>query len=239
MHYQIHDNGGLPFKVVIHGNLHVDIYKYDCYDSRDFGLDEDGKTVYEENPFFSVTAMKIFVGESQPGPASVVSGEEYDGNTLLIRIGKNKYIFVGPTIYSFTSLSEIVDYYSPVGNNDVSYPYAKDIKGNYYLFVENVILYQTDDLDTKVKDDPYTYFYGMKHLGVKAFVGKIEDDNHYNLSYTSDPKERYESLTEDGQMYFKENRELLSKKTYIQMMKNFEKDNHIGVIQTEIIADRQ
>ena len=61
----------------------------------------------------------------------------------MICVSGDKYIYIGSEIYSFTTgngkENAIVKYISPIGNNDVPYPYA--ISGKYtYLMIEDVIL---------------------------------------------------------------------------------------------------
>ena len=63
-------------------------------------------------------------------------GEKFDGNSILLKLSKNKYVYIGSLIYSFNAYNEITTFISPVGNNDVPYPYAIDEKNNYYLLSE-------------------------------------------------------------------------------------------------------
>ena len=63
-------------------------------------------------------------------------GKFFDGNSILLKLSKNKYVYIGSVIYSFTSYNEITTFISPVGNSDVPYPYAIDEKNNYYLLLE-------------------------------------------------------------------------------------------------------
>ena len=57
-------------------------------------------------------------------------GDEFDGNSILVHISENKYVYIGSSIYSFESQAKIIRYISPVGNSDVPYPYAIDEKEN-------------------------------------------------------------------------------------------------------------
>ena len=61
------------------------------------------------------------------------------GNSILLQTGKNKYVYIGDGIRSFTTKNGdvIKKYYSPVGNNEVPYPYA--IGDKYvYIMLHNV-----------------------------------------------------------------------------------------------------
>ena len=107
--YQVHDNGGRPFTVKIQNNQNiVDVFRTD-----------NNQLVCHFNP------IKIFIGKSPLIPMTQYSGgygAEFDGNTILLQITEYKYVFIGWKIFSFETDSEIVEYASPVGNNDVPYP---------------------------------------------------------------------------------------------------------------------
>ena len=63
-----------------------------------------------------------------------------------------RYIFVGDSIFSFESEAEICKFSSPVGNNDVPYPWAADVDGRCYLVIENTVLSAVPE------GDPYDAF---------------------------------------------------------------------------------
>jgi hypothetical protein len=76
------------------------------------------------------------------------------GNTLLFKIDKDTYMYIGEKINLFTLLDdEIVDYKSPVGNSDVPYPYAVG-KKNTYLMIEDVYIKNSEKTG-----DPYKQYY--------------------------------------------------------------------------------
>jgi hypothetical protein len=101
---------------------------------------------------------------------------------------QHKYIYIGSSIKSF-EFNEIVKYVSPVGNNEVPYPYAIDKYNNVILFQDNIVLTKwTDKIDFD-NSDPYTTYYGhdmywynmlnkdfFKKYNVKNFFFKYEDD---------------------------------------------------------------
>lgn len=144
--YFTHDNGGRPFKVEVDTeNKNIVIYDEDGY----FG--DDG--VYVDQypcPILKIPSYeKIFIGESH--------GDFGLGNSILIKIKNNIYIYVGEYIYSFEIDDEIINYESPIGNSDVPYPYA--IGDKYvYLMIEQVKI-NKNDLQT---NDPYTHYYYLK-----------------------------------------------------------------------------
>jgi len=109
----IHDNGGRPFKVLIHPSS-IDIYakennKYQFFKKFDF--------------------INIWVGKDN------CNVEFSNGNSILIELTQNNYLFVGMEIVSFTLKYKVKDYYSPIGRNDVPYPWFIDEKNNVYLLV--------------------------------------------------------------------------------------------------------
>ena len=212
--YFIHDNGGRPYNVFIEGDpsgkCRVSIYKT--------GYSEgENKDIYTDLAIPLILAEKAFVGESPKNNMTEFSdgyGPRFNGNSILLQISRSKkeYIFIGSKIFSFLSKFEIVDFISPVGNNDVPYPYAIDVEDNYYLMIEDVSL--------KVPHgnyDPYRYYYDkhtitngssvygrdnngnririQRELFIKNFDGVTrfyEGDEMYTLCYNPDPKSHYE-----------------------------------------------
>ena len=85
--YYIHDNGGRPFKVDIDGN-DVKIYK-----------ETTGKiNEYSTKPVLVTKAAKIFIGKSPKNKMTTLSagyGKKFDGNSILLHIKNNEYVFIG------------------------------------------------------------------------------------------------------------------------------------------------
>jgi len=137
-------NGAEPYKVEITDN-HVVVYncREDDYE--------------DEYKFQTLTynAIRVFIGGH---------GDRYDGNSILIEIENNTYVYIGHMIDSFTTKARIVSYLSPMGNSCVPYPYAIDEFNNYYLMIEDVILLNTHALQKYIADggDPFDYYYS-KH----------------------------------------------------------------------------
>jgi len=140
--YFTRDNGGKPYKVVFDNYI---INVYDNYNNEEFIVNY---TNYE----------KIWIGESPKNKMTEFSGGygiNFLGNSFLIKLENNNYIHIGREIFSFKSRYNIIHYISPVGNNDVPYPYCIDEKNNYYLLLEYVIC----KFDKKNLDDPYEFYY--------------------------------------------------------------------------------
>lgn len=136
--YQIHDNGGLPFSIEVNEVENICIVR-DNYN--------------HENIIQRFHCNKIFVGCDD-------SGQDL-GNTLLLHIKNNEYVFIGPMIYSFVSDNPIIKYSSNIGNNDVSYPYAINENNDIFLLSEFVVIAYDEKLNERMKEyaDPYAYYY--------------------------------------------------------------------------------
>lgn len=81
-------------------------------------------------------ANKIFIGKSPLIKMTDFSGgygKDYDGNTILLLLNKNNYIYIKKSIRKFIINDQLENYYSFVGNNDVPYPMAIG-KKNIYFF---------------------------------------------------------------------------------------------------------
>ena len=177
--YFIHDNGGRPFFVSISKNGTASIFKFDiekynrdddAYSKLGRGagyynwfwfeeLDDDSKGAYYNKLIAKYKPTKIFIGKSVEGPLTRAYeyGRDFDGNTILLEIGPKRYVWIGSDgIYEFQAKAEIVEFQSPVGNNDVPYPFAIDKNHNYYLLLESVIVSNIPE-----NTDPYTYYYDV------------------------------------------------------------------------------
>ena len=61
------------------------------------------------------------------------------GNSVLIELTENKYMFVGWCIYTFETDDQIIDFVTPVGNNDVPYPIAYGEKNVYFMLDKSFV----------------------------------------------------------------------------------------------------
>ena len=258
--YYTHDNGGRPFKVQI-DSKRVSIYKKSSYDQEYSILVKTFRAI-----------KKIFIGKSPENSRTKFSGghgKQFDGNTILLYLGtkhdRYRYVYVGEKIFSFTTDLRIKKYISPVGNNDVPYPYAIDKNDTHYLITEGVFLAfgKMKDSRGNMYDDPYSYFYDVKRITPEIgstiqstlqlqpvypnFEGINEfyiDNEPYTLTYHSDPEEHYEFMKAElgKRMYvIKTNGKKveLDKKKYVDLMKRFGEMTQINQIQNKkIIHER-
>lgn len=226
--YFIHDNGDKPFLVTISNDKkNVFIYKRKNDFDRPFEKSDYVILVKKYTP------QKVWIGVSVKSEMTKFSkgyGAKYNGNTILLQITKKKYIFIGNYIGEFTTNIEIISYYSPIGNNDVPYPYAIDKENKYYLLGENIILQKSPK-----NKNPYYYYYDNNNLIYQKFEGIEEfyiDGNKYMLTYSPNTKhinKRIE-IVKNG------NKITLSKKMYKNLMKRFGKKWGFLLLKIKIIA---
>ena len=211
--YYTHDNGGRPYQVVININ-NIQVFNNE---NKEFILEFD-------NP------EKVFIGESPETEMTKYSGgygNEFIGNSILVKTKDNTYYFIGHNIFKFSTEDEIIKYVSEVGNNDVPYPYAIDSKGRYYLMIEDIILEKISD---EFKEDPYNYYYQKdwsEYTNIIKFVAIDNDEEvEYNFQFQNNPKEHYHSdwmknlhAVEELE-HGKIKKYPLSENDYVQIMKN-------------------
>lgn len=170
--YFTHDNGGRPFMVHLDGKR-ADIYTHDkdipSYERKltpqDYKIHVKGFTVQE-----------AFVGKHiKDVSESHLKPSFGNGNSILLRISKDKYVFIGNTVFEFQPSDEIKEYYSMVGNSDVPYPVAIGEK-NVYFMIEDCCLSKEHFTDFPGKYswglDAYAKMYG--HLDMPRFKGESQ-----------------------------------------------------------------
>lgn len=186
--YHTHDNGGRPFQVIYDGNKNVKIYKedqsywedifqkpkkigkigtHDIYQAPEI---EDFESEYNELVKEYNNVQKVFVGKSKLEKDDKHYESEFNGNSILLKLPQNRYVFIGTNIYEFTSPEAITKYYSTVGNNDVPYPTASS--KNYMFFMLKPLRRHDDpkpfthihyadlsEIPDDEKEDAYGYYY--------------------------------------------------------------------------------
>ena len=242
--YETHNNGGRPFMVFVDQNK---VYLYrDMWDPKNYSRGSIGYL-----PLGLFEAETVFIGESPRNEMTEFSGgygPEFSGNSILLHLKDNNYLYIGgEKPFYFNSINTITEYVSPVGNNDVPYPYAIDKDGRYYLMIENVILESVPD---EKGDDPYRYYYSKnlmssdrgyhppKQPEVKIVDKWLCGTTRYTLRYNPKAAWNYDRLMsrsddndgsdEDGtpeKMSIVRNGvvEILSKEEYIELMTYFGK----------------
>ena len=236
--YLTHDNYSNPYCVYVdHNTKEVQVNK----------VGDDIEDYHSEH-VATFKPLKIFIGESPLNPMTEYSGgygPEFDGNSILLKMEQEKYIFIGDQIYSFKTENNIVKFVSPVGNNDVPYPYAIDDKENYYFLLgdDTGILRLNNEKD---KEDPYTYYYKMiRGISVSENIEYIYmNDEGYHLTSNVNPGKDYDDminrLGEPIYIEFKgEDKKIISKDEYVELLERYNKK--IGLIplkDVNIIVER-
>ena len=158
--YIIHDNMSRPFKVFANKNK-IEIYRPSSYP-------ENQKKLKYDKLIKRYTSFKGY----WPGLDKDMEYTQYydpkreNGNTILIKLTKQKYVYVGKIIYEFETgkSEEIIDYVSPIGNSDVPYPIA--ISNNYvYFMIEKmrVPINKFSNIDMYKSGKIYEKFYKKFH----------------------------------------------------------------------------
>ena len=121
------NNGNIQYLVVVSGKS-VSVYGR----TRDIVLDKD---LGELDTFVDLvkeyTVLHSFIGISEFNEMTEDSGgygEQYDGNSVLIRIGNQeefRYAFIGHELFEFTTREPIKKYVSSISNSGVPCPYAE------------------------------------------------------------------------------------------------------------------
>ena len=138
--YFIHDNGGTPFRVAIDElGLRAMVYKYDDFGDA-FGQSYESDFSKSVEPVILDTPFeRIFLGGPLPD-VFIADGDNFEiGNSILIHITGTRYIFIGMYIYEFESPEPIIEYISPIGNNDVPYPFARSASETFLMIEDAVI----------------------------------------------------------------------------------------------------
>ena len=124
--YEINDNAACPFVVVDYGGGRASIYNNRFNEIMNRG-ELKGKLM-------DVKYEQLFLGDNGTNDPYWRAFEK--GNNILMQTGKGKYLFVGKGILSFSAKNgdTIRRFYSPMGGNYDSFPYAV---GDKYVYLLN------------------------------------------------------------------------------------------------------
>jgi hypothetical protein len=153
--YDIHDNGGVFFKVSVCESKRALVI------TRCIPDDADECRMYREVGRYWY--RDLFIGYDPTEP-------KFKGNSILFRPLSNandSWIYVGGhEIYGFSPIAgdQIVNYVSPVRNSDVPYPFAVG-KKYVYLMLERVAF----PIRLWIQPDPYTDFYKGSATDIRKF----------------------------------------------------------------------
>ncbi len=143
--YEINDNAACPFAVFDYGGGRASIYNNKLNELRG---ELKGKLM-------DVKYEQLFLGETNDPYWRAFE----KGNNILMQTGKGKYLFVGKGILSFSSMKgdTIRRFYSPMGGNYDSFPYAVGDKYVYLLNEKKYALMSEFDMTKDVMMQYYCY----------------------------------------------------------------------------------
>ena len=97
---------------------------------------EEGDKYEKTTKVLTTPYERIFVGDNLLKDPHYEEAGWAKGNSLLLQISDKRYVYVGDCVFSFEPVDGdvIMKYYSPVGNNDVPYPYAVGKKYIYFMW---------------------------------------------------------------------------------------------------------
>ena len=174
--YEINDNAAFPFVVFDYGGR-VDIYNNHFNEASNKGE--------LKNKLMDVKYEQIFIGDNELNdPYWAFKRGVAKGNTILLQTSKDKYMFIGKGVLSFSTKNgdTIRKFYSPIGGNYDSFPYAigdkyvyllndkkyapigefditKDVCKQYYCYNTECKKYKTSGLSMKTNYAPFYGYY--------------------------------------------------------------------------------
>jgi hypothetical protein len=236
--FDTHDNGGRMFRVELLGDfVHVWRLTYD-EDTGDHRV--DGPMVW-----YAHRPSRVFPGRSPKNAFTEFGGghgDRFYGNSVLVEFPTPdddgfRYALIGRSItrIDVPDGARVEIFMSPVGNNDVPYPYAVDSLGRTHLFLENVTL--DPAAADEYGDDPYTYYYDVGRIPPrKPIVDRFDGINRFFLGgepctmrYAPDAVAEYARITSRfGQVEVSNDssgfpRRALNEADYVDLMRRFGK----------------
>jgi hypothetical protein len=165
--YQIIDNGGIPFIVTVNKSENtVQILKQQ---SRSDTEDDSELTLDDYTKLKKISYEGIYIGKD-PKNFTDEMGEtwekSYEGNSILLKISVNKFVYIGSEIYSFEldDGDKDIKYYSPMGHSGVPYPVLIGKKNTYFMLDKQAVPNEFLDLTKEAYGQYYdTVSHSNKH----------------------------------------------------------------------------
>jgi hypothetical protein len=244
--YNIRDNGGNPFKVEVFGTDQVLVYK------RNYVGEDNDQIQFDDQLIHSFSPTEIFIGKSIINKMTEFSGALdnpiYDGNSILLELDpiELKYVYIGPSIYSFKAYSKIKEYVSPYGNSGVPYPYATDENGDYYLMIEDIVLNGNEEIRTMIEDksDPYTYYYDASQIGgiFENYESLKINNENYTFTYHTESYESMKSRFNYGDFIAVKSdgsEEILNKESFEHLMNRFALEKGFKALLNKVVIEER
>jgi hypothetical protein len=162
--YFTHDNGGRPFYVKIRDGK-VTVLRGLCDDK--CASNKNVGYIYNKHVLTISSYKKVWIGENT-GKYSNKYEIKGKGNSILVHISGNRYVYIGDHIFEFTTSDTIKEFHGIVGNSDVIYAFAIG-EANTYFFIDDAYL-PNAVLPTDV--DPYPTYFEHKD-SAKKLKGKM------------------------------------------------------------------
>jgi hypothetical protein len=143
-------NGGYPYLVnIMSNNVKISVIGPDFLWEDDPKPNDYTKLIKEYK-----NVKQIFIGKSPLNKMTKFSGghgKRWDGNTILLHVKGNQYVFICDKIMEFNASDEIYEHISPVGNSGVPYPIS--IGSEYVYFWTEGEYIPRDKFPTKLDID--------------------------------------------------------------------------------------
>ena len=156
--YLTHFNGDRPFHVLKEGNCIV-VHSRKAHDYNN-KYPPNVQGVYNTLVLTIPSFVKMFIGENT-GKWADKHESAFPGNSILVHVSKDTYIYIGETIYKFSTSDKIKEYISVIGNSDVPYPFAIG-QTNTYIMNDKVYIPNTKRNDK----NPYQQYYEDNTIGI-------------------------------------------------------------------------
>ena len=171
-HYDTLDNGGRPYRVIVNGS-NVSIYN---------GTQKEDYTYDYDKLIRSIKVKKVYLGGKKSGL----------GNSILLHLSGNNYMYIGHEIYEFQMLDSVDTYFSIIGNSDVPYPVLLGTEYVYFMldhcYVPRSLF--SPSMTKKDWEDAYQRYYGYTNpmTSEKQTLDEIRTLNKKGLTLESKSK---------------------------------------------------
>jgi hypothetical protein len=139
--YDTHDNGSKAFRVYVDGKK-IAIYK---------GKYSEGDEIHFDKLVKELTVKDIYIGKPE-------------GNSILLKIAKNRYMHIGTEVYEFDMDDKVDHYFSMIGNSDVPYPVLLGTENVYFMIDGDHTYIPRDKFPSNLTmtqwKNAYSYYYG-------------------------------------------------------------------------------
>ena len=162
--YATQDNGGFPFLVVRKPNSKIvsifaqtNKFKALPWEASEkvWNNIDDKRKLYTKLLKKYTNVSKFFVGRDYSGYAQ-------HGNSILLKLPKKRYAYIGEMFYEFNAPEDITHYYSWMGNSSVPYPVALS-KNFAFFMLDRVYINRSEFQKGIVWADAYGAFYGHRY----------------------------------------------------------------------------